>query len=51
MAICMVLNHMDDNERIIHVDLMGGMRQPTERELEIVNQGAVQQRGSENIAL
>jgi len=44
-------NHMDDNERIIHVDLMGGMRQPTERELEIVNQGAVQQRGSENIAL
>ena len=44
-------NHMEDNERIIHVDLMGGMRQPTERELEIVNQGAVQQRGSENIAL
>ena len=46
-----VPNHMEDNERIIHVDLMGGMRQPTERELEMVNQGAVQSRGTENIAL
>ena len=44
-------NHIEDGERIIHVDLMGGMRQPTERELEMVNHAAVQQRSSENIAL
>lgn len=46
-----IANQIDENERIITQDMMAGMRQPSERELELENQVPPHARAGGNVAL
>ena len=46
-----IANQIDENERMITHDMMTGIRQPTERELELENQVPPHARGGSNVAL